>query len=72
MKEEGKTREVFITDDGKGGVTTYGGWNKVLSYLDIHSKSMRTTLQAVKVEENAKFRQLNLWSLPVTNCGCII
>lgn len=54
MKVAGKTCEVFVSDDGNGTVTTCGGWNKVLLYLDVRSKSMTTTLQAVKVEEKAK------------------
>lgn len=54
MKVAGKPCEVFVSDDGNGTVTTYGGWNKVLLYLDVQSKAMRTTLKAAKVEENAK------------------
>ncbi len=54
MTVAGKTCEVFVSDDGSGTVTTYGGWNKVLLYLDVRSKSMTTTLQAVKVDEKAK------------------
>jgi hypothetical protein len=54
MKVAGKVCEVFVSDDGKGGVTRYAGWNKILLYLDVQSSSMRTTMQAQKVEENAK------------------
>ena len=54
MKVAGKACEVFVSDDGQGGITTYGGWNKVLLYLDVETKSVRNTLRAVKVRENAK------------------
>jgi hypothetical protein len=54
MTVAGKTCEVFVTDDGKGTGATYGGWNKILLYLDVKTKTVRTTLHAVKVEANAK------------------
>ncbi len=54
MTVAGKTCEVFVSDDGKGNVTRYGGWNKVLLYLDVQTPNMKTTIQAVKVQENAK------------------
>jgi outer membrane lipoprotein-sorting protein len=54
MTVAGKTCEVFVSDDGKGTVTRYGGWNKVLLYLDVQTPNMKTTIQAVKVQENAK------------------
>lgn len=54
MTVAGKTCEVFESNDGKGTIARYAGWNKVLLYLDVQTPSMRTTQQAVKVEENAK------------------
>jgi hypothetical protein len=50
----GKNCESFGSDDGKGIVTVYGGWNKILMYLHVKSKSVETLQKAVKVEENAK------------------
>jgi hypothetical protein len=50
----GKKCEMFIYDDGKGTVTTYGGWDKILMYLKVKTKGMETVQKAVKVEENAK------------------
>jgi hypothetical protein len=50
----GKTCEMFESNDGKGNITQYGGWNKILLYLDTQTSSVRTTLSAVKVEENVK------------------
>jgi hypothetical protein len=41
-------------NDGKGTITKYGGWNKILLLLDTKSKNMQTIQRAVKVEENAK------------------
>ncbi len=54
MTIAGKTCEVFVTDDGNGTKATYGGWNKILLYLDVETKTVKTILHAVKVEENAK------------------
>jgi hypothetical protein len=54
MKVAGKTCEVIKTDEGKGTVATYAGWNKVLLYLDVQTSTVRTTSEAFKVEENAK------------------
>jgi hypothetical protein len=50
----GKSCEMFLTDDGKGTVATYGGWNKILMYMEVNANSVHTTQQAVKIEENAK------------------
>ncbi|HTP13559.1 MAG TPA: hypothetical protein VMM37_08005 [Bacteroidota bacterium] len=50
----GKECEMFEQNDGKGTVTQYGGWNKILFYLGQKSNSMETTQRAVKVEENAR------------------
>jgi len=54
MNVAGKTCEVYQTDDGKGMIATYAGWNKILLYLDVQTKGLRTTQKAVKVEENVK------------------
>lgn len=54
MTVAGKTCEVFVTDEGNGTKATYGGWNKILLYLDVETKTVSTKLHAVKVEENAK------------------
>jgi len=54
MTVAGKTCEVYQTDDGKGMIATYAGWNKILLYLDVQTKGLRTTQEAVKVEENVK------------------
>ncbi len=53
-KIAGKTCEMFETNDGKGTVMQYGGWNKVLMYMHMKSKSMETTQIATKAEEDAK------------------
>lgn len=54
MSIAGKNCESFGSDDGKGTVTVYGGWNKILMYLHVKTKSIETVQKAVKVEENAK------------------
>lgn len=54
MTVAGKSCEMFESNDGKGNITQYGGWNKILLYLDTQSSSAITTLRAVKVEENVK------------------
>ncbi|HUI28729.1 MAG TPA: hypothetical protein VLX91_00830 [Candidatus Acidoferrales bacterium] len=54
MTVAGKTCEVIVTDDGKGSVATYGGWDRILLYLDVQTQSVRSTQHAMKVEENAK------------------
>lgn len=48
----GKTCEMFESNDGKGNIAQYGGWNKILLYLDTQRSDVRSTLSAVKVEEN--------------------
>lgn len=48
----GKTCEMFEYNDGKGNITQYGGWNKILLYQNTQRSNVRTTLSAVKVEEN--------------------
>ncbi|HEY9164661.1 MAG TPA: hypothetical protein VIS48_00715 [Candidatus Kryptonia bacterium] len=50
----GKSCVTFGTDDGKGSVATYAGWDKILLYLNVKSQGTETTQQAVKLEENAK------------------
>jgi outer membrane lipoprotein-sorting protein len=54
MSIAGKNCESFGSDDGKGTVTVYGGWNKILMYMHVKSKSVETIQKANKVEENAK------------------
>lgn len=54
MKVAGKDCEMFEYNDGKGTVTQYGGWNKILMYMSMKSKDMESTQRALKVEENAK------------------
>jgi len=54
MSVAGKNCEAFESDDGKGSVTRYGGWNKILMYLSVKTKSVETLQKAVKVEENVK------------------
>ena len=54
MSIAGKNCESFGSDDGKGTVTVYGGWNKILMYLHVKSNSVESLQKAVKVEENVK------------------
>ena len=54
MTVAGKNCEVFESNDGKGTIARYAGWKKILLYMDVQTKSVTTTLRAVKVEENAK------------------
>ena len=53
-KIAGKACDMFETNDGKGTVTQYGGWNKILMYLHMTSKSIESMQSATKVEENAQ------------------
>lgn len=50
----GKSCEMIQYDDGKGSVSVYGGWSKILLYMDLKTKGVVTTQQAVKIEENVK------------------
>jgi hypothetical protein len=50
----GKDCEMFESNDGKGTVTQYGGWNKILMYLHVKSKNVESIQSAIKLEENAK------------------
>jgi hypothetical protein len=52
MTVAGKNCEVFEYNDGEGTITRYGGWNKILLYMDLQTKSTQSTQRAVKVEEN--------------------
>lgn len=54
MKVADKPCEMIEVNDGKGTVTKYGGWNKILLLMDTKTKDMQTTMRAVKVEENVK------------------
>jgi hypothetical protein len=54
MSVAGKNCESFGSDDGKGTVTVYGGWNKILMYLHVKTESVETLQKAIKVEENVK------------------
>jgi hypothetical protein len=53
-KFAGKDCEMFEQNDGKGTITQYGGWKKILFYLGQNSSGIETTQRAVKVEEDAK------------------
>lgn len=48
----GKNCEVFESNDGKGSITTYGGWNKILMYLHVKTKDVESIQKAIKVAEN--------------------
>lgn len=54
MKVADKNCEAFEYNDGKGTVTRYAGWNKILLYMNLKTKDMESTQRALKVEENAK------------------
>ncbi len=54
MNFAGKTCEVFKTDDGKGTVAIYAGWNKILFFMDVKTKVIESIRKAVKVEVNSK------------------
>jgi hypothetical protein len=54
MKVADKNCEAFEYNDGKGTITQYGGWNKILLYMNMKTKSMESTQRALKIEENAK------------------
>lgn len=49
-----KKCDMFEYNDGKGTVTKYGGWNKILLYMDMQTKNLQSTQKALKVEENVK------------------
>jgi hypothetical protein len=51
-KVAGKNCEMFEYNDGKGTITRYGGWNKVLLYMETKTKSIETIQNPLKVEEN--------------------
>jgi len=53
MTVAGKKCDVYEYNDGKGTLTKYGGWSKILLYMDMQMQGMETIQQAVKVEENA-------------------
>jgi len=53
-KIAGKNCEMFEYNDGKGTITQYGGWNKILLYMDVKMKDIETIQRALKVEENVK------------------
>ncbi len=50
----GKKCEMFESNDGKGTVTRYGGWNKILFCLHVTTKNVESFQKATKVEENVK------------------
>ncbi len=52
-KIAGKTCDMFETNDGKGTVTQYGGWNKILMYLHMKSQTIESVQTATKAEETA-------------------
>ena len=54
MKVAGKDCEMIASDDGKGNITRYGGWKKILFYMNTGSSGSETTIWALHVDENAK------------------
>ena len=54
MKVADKNCEAFEYNDGKGTITRYGGWNKILLFMSMKTKEMESTQRALKIEENAK------------------
>ena len=54
MKVADKTCEMIETNDGKGTVAKYGGWNKILLYMNIKTKDTESIQRALKIEENVK------------------
>ncbi|MBI5475869.1 MAG: hypothetical protein HY964_03955 [Ignavibacteriales bacterium] len=54
QKFAGKNCDMFEYNDGAGSITQYGGWNKILLYMSMKTKSMESTQRAVKIEENVK------------------
>lgn len=53
-KVAGKDCDMFEYNDGKGTITLYGGWNKILLYMEMKSKDMESIQRALKIEENVK------------------
>jgi len=53
-KIAGKECEMFEHNDGKGTVTLYGGWKKILLYMELKSKGIESVRRAIKVEENVQ------------------
>ena len=54
MKVADKNCEAFEYNDGRGTITRYAGWNKILLYMSLKTKDMESTQRATKVQENAK------------------
>jgi hypothetical protein len=54
MTVAGKECEVFVSGEVKGDKTLWGGWKKILMFMETGAISGKTTLRAVNVEENAK------------------
>jgi hypothetical protein len=54
MTIAGKNCDLFEYNDGEGTITKYGGWNKILLYMDMQTKSVQSIQRALKVEENIK------------------
>jgi hypothetical protein len=54
MTVAGKNCEVFEYNDGKGTITRYAGWNKILMYMESKTSSTETVQKALKIEENIK------------------
>ena len=53
-KVAGKDCDMFEYNDGKGTITLYGGWNKILLYMEMKSKDMESIQRALKIEDNVK------------------
>jgi len=54
MTVAGKNCEVFEYNDGKGTITRYAGWSKILMYMESKSSGTETVQKAITIEENKK------------------
>lgn len=52
QKIVGKDCDMFQYDNGKGTITQYGGWNKIMLYMEVKTKGLESIQRAIKVEEN--------------------
>jgi hypothetical protein len=54
MKVAGKNCEMFEFNEGKENITQYGGWNKILLYMNLKTKSVQNIQRALDVKENVE------------------
>jgi hypothetical protein len=54
MTVAGRNCDMFEYNDGKGSIAKYGGWAKIMLYMEMNTKSMQSIQRAVKVEENVE------------------